>query len=287
MPESPECQILVDAINKEFKGKNVTSVGRLNSSEYCNNIEWLENTRFMEVRRRAKYLIWEFNKLGILPNNFGSRVLYCVNHLAMTGRWEIVTNGSLPPPSSKHRRFYIQFNEKFLIFNDIRKWGRFDVYSYDEFHSNTTLQKRLSSLGPDSLRNEVTLEYLASSLKKKKFTNKEIKPLLLDQEFVSGLGNIYASEVCFLAGISPFKKASQLSLDEVHTLQQSIFPIVDNAYKAGGSSIKNYVHLDGQRGSAQLNYFVYGQKQCKMCNSQIQKAVQNGRSTYHCAKCQS
>ena len=277
-PEPPEVQLVADYINEFYKNKTVTNVAINDRNYFKKKIQLLKDKTLREVKRKGKYLIFEFD---------GDEKIICLNHLAMTGSWIERKFPKIP----LHSRFALSFDRQTIDFVDMRKWGKFLVFKSQDFFDDEKIQKKLSSLGPDSLNNEVTLEYILHFVdkhrsKNDKTFNSEIKPLLLDQNFVSGLGNIYASEVCFLSNINPTKKLSELTIDEFEQLQTAIFPIVEQAYKSGGSSIRDYIHPDGTIGNAQHKHFVYNKRQCLMCKSDIIKIIQDKRSTFYCEKCQ-
>lgn len=278
MPECVEVQLVVDYVNEFYKNKTITKV-EINDRNYLRKkLQLLKDAKLNGVERKAKYLIWDLEN---------TEKFICLNHLAMTGSWIERKLPKIP----LHSRFDFVFNDKTLDFVDTRKWGKFTVFKSEDFFNDEKIQKKLSSLGPDALRNEVTLEYLLDftnkhRLKNDKTYNSEIKPLLLDQEFISGLGNIYASEICFLSSIHPTKKLFELTPENFESLHAAIYPIVERAYKAGGSSIKDYVHPDGSIGGAQNKHFVYSRRQCVVCKGHITKIEQDGRGTYYCEICQ-
>jgi formamidopyrimidine-DNA glycosylase len=276
MPEGPEVQLIVDYLNR-YKNLKVTEISIYDKRYLKKGIQQLHNCTLTSITRKAKYLIWEFQK--------EKERFYCVNHLAMTGSW-IVRNLSKIPMHSRFSFFFsVEQSGAILDFVDTRKWGKFDVYTSEEFWGNEKVQKKLSSLGPDALNESISVDYLVKyfdDLKKPW----EIKPLLMEQNFIAGIGNIYACEICFLADLDPTKEVKDLSLDEIFKLSEAIPAIIKRAYNNGGSTIKDYIKPDGSVGNDQATHFVYGKKVCLTCKSKIAKIAQCGRSTYWCKTCQ-
>ena len=204
--------------------------------------------------------------------------------MALSGTWQIREKRLMP----LHTLFSFIFeaeNPIFLDFIDPRKFGRFNVYSSEEFWEDKKVQKRLGEIGPDVLTEDISTDVWKERLGK--FSSKEIKPTLMEQSLVAGIGNIYASEICYVSGINPFRKIHLLTVNDVEVLATCAKMILKQAYEKGGSSIRNYVKPDGTKGIAQLNHYVYGQHNCRLCNTAISKAPQKGRTTYWCPKCQS
>ena len=106
----------------------------------------------------------------------------------------------------------------------------------------------------------------------------------MNQNFIAGIGNIYASEICFLAGVNPFKKSNNLTANDLQNLSEAISEVIKNAYALGGSTIRTYKDTNGEKG--RTTHMVYGQKVCRLCSSAISKGPQNGRTTHWCSKCQ-
>jgi formamidopyrimidine-DNA glycosylase len=230
------------------------------------------------VDRRAKNIIFTFSKD---PDKF-----YVINHLAMSGGWLF---RKLTEKSPIHTRLTLAFEKEgdsqAIDFVDPRHFGRLEFYTSEEFWSEK-LQTKLSNFGPDALRDTITAEMLNQRIHD--FTEVEprweIKTLLMDQNFIAGIGNIYSSEICFLAGINPFKLAIKLTQDEIKNLEEAIPEIIGAAYELGGTTIRTYKAPDGSRGWAER--MIYGMKYCRLCKSAISKGPQSGRSTFWCSKCQ-
>ena len=180
----------------------------------------------------------------------------------------------------KHNHVELIFENFKIIYNDPRRFGFFQLIK-----NNTDLVKRFSHLGPEPFDKNFNLNYVCNFFKDK---NKDIKSFLLDQKFVSGIGNIYASEILFRSKISPFKLGKDLSGKEFHTILRSVEYILNKAIKKGGSSIKNYKNIDEELGYFQVEFKVYNKEgmACYQCNNLIAKRKQSGRSTFFCKSCQ-
>ena len=169
-----------------------------------------------------------------------------------------------------------------VIYNDPRRFGFFEIVNNLE-----KLKKRFSHLGPEPFQSKFNLEYVSSYLKGKK---KNIKSFLLDQKFVSGIGNIYACEILFKSKIKPDKSARLINKKECKKLIVNSKKILLNAIKLGGSSIKDFRNTLGNMGSFQNNFKVYERENfvCKRfkCKGIIKKKIISNRSTFFCNSCQ-
>ena len=182
----------------------------------------------------------------------------------------------------KHNHVIIQFNKIKFIYNDPRRFGFFKI-----FNNKIELEKKFSHFGPEPFSKSFSVKYIIKYLKNKE---KNIKNFLLDQKFVSGIGNIYASEILFLSKIKPNKKVKFLNKIECIFLIKNIKKILKNAIKKGGSSIRDFKNTDGNIGSFQDNFKVYQREglACKRknCKGKIIKKIITNRSTFFCNFCQ-
>jgi formamidopyrimidine-DNA glycosylase len=174
------------------------------------------------------------------------------------------------------------FNSLKVIYNDPRRFGFFElIETYDD------LKSRLKKLGPEPFDSEFNINYVFKYFKGK---NKSIKNFLLDQKFVSGIGNIYASEILFLSKIDPFKKACLLSIDDCKKIILNSKKVLSKAIKKGGSSIRDFKDASGILGNFQKEFNVYQQEglRCKTrgCRGTIKKKIISNRSTFFCVSCQ-
>jgi formamidopyrimidine-DNA glycosylase len=206
-------------------------------------------------------------------------------HLVYKNRKNLTTNTSFynsPILPKKHNHVEIIFKNLKMVYNDPRRFGFFQILS-----DYKLLKKRFSHLGPEPFHLKFNLKYVLSFLKGKE---KNIKNFLLDQKFISGIGNIYASEILFLSRIDPTKKASFLKKKECKKIINYSKKVLTNAIKKGGSSIRDFKNTSGKKGSFQTNFKVYERKglNCKRfkCKGIIQKKTISNRSTFFCNTCQ-
>ncbi len=166
-------------------------------------------------------------------------------------------------------------NEKILIFNDPRKFGFIDYDLYKIIDS----RKYLTSLGIDALSTSLNGPYLFFKISK---STVKIKQILLNQTIVSGIGNIYASEILFNAKISPLKRGKDIQLYDCDKICKSTKKILKKAINSGGSTLRNFVATDGTLGNFQSNFKVYNREGKKVSGKIVKKIIQYGRSTYFC-----
>jgi formamidopyrimidine-DNA glycosylase len=170
-----------------------------------------------------------------------------------------------------------------VTFNDPRRFGAMDLLDTKTADSH----KLLSVIGPEPLGNSFDSDYLVDALANKA---SPIKSALLDQRIVAGLGNIYVCETLYRAGISPLRKANQLSKPRVSALVPIIRDVLNEAIEAGGSSLKDFRQASGDLGYFQHSFDVYGREgePCRtaQCSSSIKRVVQSGRSSFYCTNCQ-
>jgi formamidopyrimidine-DNA glycosylase len=184
------------------------------------------------------------------------------------------------PNSTTHIIFHFS-DRSVLFFNDMRKFGWIKVIKSDE------LEAKLSSeLGPEPLDKSFTADELAKIIRSKPKWN--IKKILTDQTLISGIGNIYADEALYWAGILPTRIGGEISDDEILKLRDAIIKSLEVGLKYGGSSENTYVRVDGSRGHAQEHSQVYGRegKPCNHCQGKVEKIRLNGRGTHFCTNCQ-
>ena len=205
------------------------------------------------VRRFGKYIVLDFDD-GMLHV-----------HLRMTGK--LLFNGDRTP----YTRAEFTLDEGTLLFDDIRRFGRIRWAT------------ELPTQGPDPL--ELTAAEFAGLLTRRR---RRIKPLLLDQKFLRGLGNIYVDESLFAARLHPATEAAKVTRSQAKQLHAAIVAILEEAIAAGGSSISDYVDGDGQRGSFQHRHQVYGQagEPCPRCSKSIERILLAQRGTHLCTRCQ-
>ena len=286
MPELPEVEIVRRSLNKKIKQKKVKKViirnRNLRFKIPINFESYFKNRKIVKVGRFSKYLIL------YLPNKN-----YCLIHLGMSGTIHIVnkriinqaTNTSFynsPFLPKKHNHVELIFDNFKVIYNDPRRFGFFQLIKND-----LDLKKRFNHLGPEPFNQNFNLTYIDKFFKGK---NKNIKNFLLDQKFVSGIGNIYASEILFLSKINPFKKVRLLTKEECKKIITNSKKILLRAIRKGGSSIRDFKNTSGSKGGFQNEFKVYQKEghKCKSlgCSAIIQKKIISNRSTFFCDSCQ-
>ncbi|MDC3016487.1 bifunctional DNA-formamidopyrimidine glycosylase/DNA-(apurinic or apyrimidinic site) lyase [Candidatus Pelagibacter sp.] len=286
MPELPEVEIIRQSLHKKIKKKSIKKViirnrnlrFKISSDFEC----FLKNKKITKVSRFSKYLIINFKNED-----------YCLIHLGMSGTIHILdkkkplkfTNSSFyhsPFLPKKHNHAEFIFDDLKVIYNDPRRFGFFEIIK-----SHQDLDKRFKTMGPEPFSDKFNLNYVVNYFKKK---NKDIKSFLLDQRFVSGIGNIYASEILFESKINPFKKAKLLNKNECLNIILSSRKILQRAIKKGGSSIRDFKDVSGTQGDFQKEFSVYQQEgaDCKRskCGGVIKKKITSNRSTFFCVSCQ-
>ncbi len=286
MPELPEVEIVKQSLSKKIEQKRIKKViiknRNLRFKIPLKFEKLLEQKKIKKVTRFSKYLILNFN-----DNSF------CLIHLGMSGTIHLInkhiinkfTNTSFynsPELPKKHNHVEIQFNDMSVIYNDPRRFGFF------RFIDNPKeLKKRFNHLGPEPFFLSFNLKYLLNFFINKK---KDIKSFLLDQKFVSGIGNIYASEILFLCKINPKTYAMKLSKSDCKKIIYYSKSVLKKAIEKGGSSIRDFKNTEGKNGSFQKEFKVYQRENqgCsrKNCHGKIKKIFISNRSTFFCNICQ-
>lgn len=235
--------------------------------------EALEGRRVLKVDRRGKYLL-----LGL---DGGSALII---HLGMSGRFQIF-HGEAPVPGAHDHVIMETDRGAVLYYNDPRRFGLMALAESGDPDSHPLLAK----LGPEPFAEEINGAYLAARMKGR---SSSIKAALLDQGVVAGIGNIYASEILFKAGISPMRAAASVSGAGAVRLAAAIKEVLSAAIAAGGSTLRDYRTPDGQPGSFQQNFAVYSRsgEPCSGCDCDpkqtggVKRITQSGRSTFYCAQ---
>lgn len=269
MPELPEVETV-----KVFLENNVVHQKTLSIKIENNKLRYritkdipikLSNSMITKILRRGKYLLFLYS------NEYG--VLF---HLGMTGFFRLEENYNY----RKHDHFIFNYHKKKLIFNDIRKFGFIKIYTRKSIFDCS----HLKNLGPEPLSSEFCSEYFSKNLNR----NTCIKNLLMNQNFVAGLGNIYCSEILFESKIDPLRSVKSLKDKEIERIVKSAKDILSNAIKFGGTTIKNFVVSDEKVGYFKNQLKVYGRDGmiCLKCKNSVSKIKQSGRSTFFCSKCQ-
>ena len=284
MPELPEIEIVKQSLDKNIKFEKIKKVVVRNRSlrfKIPKNFEIvLKNKIINKISRKSKYLILHLEDI------------YCVIHLGMSGTIHLInrknfnknTNTSFYNPPNlplKHNHIEFFLKKYQLIYNDPRRFGFFKIFKKKD------LLDFFKNIGPEPLNNKFNINYISNYFKNKK---KNIKSFLLDQKFVSGIGNIYASEILFYCKINPFKEAKYLTKLDIKKIKYFSKFVLNKAIKKGGSSIRNFRNVSGRNGKYQNEFKVYQRENLNClkeeCFGKIKKKFISKRSTFFCNKCQ-
>ncbi len=269
MPELPEVEVIARGLHRSLAGriiKTVTPVDLTRLSESASSLlPRTQGAQIERVFRRAKVLLIEMTD-----------DLVMAFHLKMTGR---VVHGPQREPDRHDRLFLTLDDGSLLSFSDMRKFGYVRSFTPEEFEKWEFLRK----VGPEPL--ETGPEALAARIAGRKAC---IKGLLLDQSVVAGIGNIYADEALFRAGLHPESRADRISRTRATRLFTELQGVLRQAIAENGSSIRDYVNADGDAGAFQNSFNVYGKKghACTVCGSRLEARKVAGRTSTFCPKCQ-
>ena len=275
MPELPEVQTVIEGIKPKILNKRIVDFNK-----YISKLRYpisqsirkkIKGRLVTAIHRRAKYIIID------LENNQS-----IVIHLGMSGR--IILLESRASQLSKHTYFIIKFSNKIqLIYIDPRRFGLIKVIP-----SNSLFKSKIfSHLGIEPLGKEFNGRHLKKICENKKSS---IKSIIMNQKYVVGVGNIYASESLFLAKVNPLKISCLLSIQECNFIVESVKKVLNKSIKQGGSSINDYAMVSGKLGNYQNKLEVYGREgsicRKRTCQSEILRIVIAQRSTFYCPVCQ-
>lgn len=274
MPELPEVQTIVTDLNKILLGFKITDVKVLSTFKIQPEPEEftaeVKGKKIAGVQRVAKNIILE------MENN-----KYLLVHLAMTGQLRLSKTAE-SQNSSERVCFTLEKGGKkiYLKYNDVRMFGKVALLATEEY------RKLKEKYGPDPLDKTLTAENFLNRLKSRK-TN--IKNALLDQSIVAGVGNIYATDALFMAGIHPETSTKDLSDKDSHKLLESLREILEESIGHRGSTLKDEMYVDilGKKGTHQDYFRIYGKQICPVCGGKIEYKKISGRGTYICNVCQS
>jgi formamidopyrimidine-DNA glycosylase len=276
MPELPEVETVRAGLAAALEGRRLMRVG-INRADLRKPfppdfVQRLANRRILRVRRRAKYLLLDLE---------GGETL--IMHMGMSGRFTVYGhNAASGAGLEKHDHVVFDTEDGTrVVFTDHRRFGLMTVAPTADVERDPLF----AGIGPEPLDEDFTPAVLSAALKGKKTP---IKAALLDQHIVAGLGNIYVCEALFRAGISPKRLALSVSGARAERLVPAIKSVLRDALAAGGSSLRDYAHADGELGYFQHHFSVYDRegKPCPRCGTTIRRVAQSGRSTFFCPKCQ-
>ena len=267
MPELPEVETVMKSVRKYLINNSFTSI-HINWPKTLYNFsvsdfnDQVKNRVIINIYRRAKYIIIEFNNLILAV------------HLRMTGK--LYVSNSIDK-DKKHISLYLKFSNKYLIFEDTRKFGRF--YLYDDL---SCLNQKL---GIEPLSNNFSNNWILDNMK---FKRRQIKPLLLDQSFICGIGNIYADEALWYAKIHPLTISNKISYNKLINLRKGIIKVLRNSIEKGGTTIRDFTYDFSYAGNYALELNVFNKQGdfCPRCKVIIIKQKLAQRGTHYCPNCQ-
>ena len=288
MPELPEVEVvkrslernILNLIIKKVKIKDANLRYKVDKTRLLKLI----GKKITKIERRSKFLIFEIGK-----------TFQMLVHLGMTGKFFFVDKKKIKFKTSfyynlnnkkdfKHDRviFFFQNNQK-LIYNDIRKFGFIKFYNLRNYNKIS----HLKNLGPEPLGKNFNTNYFKKYIFNR---NRNIKNILMDQNCVSGLGNIYVNEILFLSKVKPTRKVKSLKKKEINNIIKNSKNILAKSINYGGSSIKDFSSENGKKGSFQQFFKVYGREGEKCsnvdCITNIKRIVVSNRATFFCKNCQ-
>ncbi len=271
MPELPEVEVTMRGIRPALEHAVITDVwtdGKKLREPIPEEIDRLIDAKVEGLSRRAKYIL--------LRTSNGTLVI----HLGMSGHLSVLAS---PGPRVKHDHFEMDLDSGTVIrLNDVRRFG---LVGYVPTGEDPLASKWLRDLGPEPLGPDFTPEGLHAALSKR---HGSVKQAIMDQQVVVGVGNIYASEVLFLSGVRPDRRACDVTLEECGSLCENIRKTLRAAIAKGGTTIRTFQGADGRMGYFVQDLNVYGHKgeHCPRCGTPIEEMTLGQRSTYFCPRCQ-
>jgi formamidopyrimidine-DNA glycosylase len=262
VPELPEVETIVRGLAPRLLHRRIESIELTQPRVLIGDVARAAGHTIAGVRRRGKFIVMDLRRNG--------RAAHLVVHLGMTGQLRL---DGKPGPHT-HALFQLDRNLT-LLYNDARQFGRLQF--------SEAAPARLEKLGPDPFDLEE-----ADFVRRFRERSAMAKSLLLDQRFLSGMGNIYADEALFRARIHPRAVSSRLRPERVAGLYRAVIDVLSESIEHGGSSVSNYVGSDGRRGSFQLRHRVYRRTglPCPVCEALIRRIVVASRGTHFCPRCQ-
>lgn len=274
MPELPEVETVARGLSPALVGRRIAQLqvrrADLRRPLPARFAERLMGQTVRAVRRRAKYILIDLANGETL-----------IIHLGMSGRIAIQGRGRNAPPDKHDHVVFTTDDGTDIVFNDPRRFGLMDLARTDALADHALF----AHLGPEPFDETVTGAWLYAQLRRR---SGPIKTVIMDQELLVGVGNIYASEALYLARIGPRRAANRVTKAEAARLMAAIVQVLNEAIASGGSSLRNYRRTDGDLGYFQHHWRVYGRagEPCADGAGQVKKITQAGRATYYCPHCQ-
>jgi formamidopyrimidine-DNA glycosylase len=279
MPELPEVETIANGVHARVQGQRITGVWTSGKPQTFKSpeaeiAEALTGSIIDSVRRVGKTIVMTVKGKG---KKAAAAPIEFLIHLGMTGRL-LVSQAEVPLPPHTHAVLTLG-DQREIRFVDPRRFGRLSI------HSGKSAEPTAAYTGPGREPLTISLEDFIALFRGRKTP---IKAALLNQSLLHGVGNIYADEALFRAGIRPRRQAARITRDELTRLRKALIEVLRHAIKLGGSSVSDYVDADGVRGFFQLQHKVYMRtgEPCLVCGTPIQKITIGGRSTHFCSACQ-
>lgn len=277
MPELPEVETIKNQLLKEIRGKKIKTAEirlpkMIRGASVKEFKKIVEGVTIKNIDRRAKLLIID------LSNDYS-----LVIHLKLTGQIIYEKRRSTKFEIGNYAHIIYHFTDgSMLIHNDMRQFGYVKLIKTEDLEKLFEKEK----FGPEPLEKGFTLEKFKELLSKK--PRQKIKPLLMDQKFLAGVGNVYIQEACWCAKILPTRIVKSLREKEMEALFNCLIAILKEAIKQKGSSVDTYVDISGQAGGYEAKLKVYGREnqKCSRCAGEIKRMTLAGRGTYYCPDCQ-
>jgi len=289
MPELPEVETTVRGLRKKVLNRTFldlwTDVPKIikKPKSFKEFKKTIKNKKIIKVWRRAKNIIID------LSQGYSLLIHQKLTGHLLFGKWEFknkkwipVAKGPLNDPFNRfiHLIFFLD-NKKMLALSDLRKFAKIELWNTKELLNSSEFKK----IGPEPLEKSFSFKKFKERLKNKKG---RIKQILMNQEVIAGIGNIYSDEALWKAKIYPLKKVSELKEKELKMLYRTIKDVLKKGIKLGGESISDYRNIEGRKGNFERERSVYRRegKKCPRCSAKIKKIKIGNRSSYFCPKCQ-
>lgn len=275
MPELPEVEVIRRGLLPYIKGKEITEV-RFSGKKLRTDVpidilqKKLPGALIKDIRRKAKYLLFILDSDDLL-----------IIHLGMTGKLGVCKQG-LTPATHDHL-FFLLADGTELRYNDTRRFGSVHFIKCKQRAVEEELFFRTT--GPEPFDPIITPAYFR---KLAKGSSQAVKTFIMNGKNIAGVGNIYANESLFAAGVYPQLQAKKVTLGQWQKIIQHIRIVLREAIACGGSTISDFVNAGGEQGYFQMNFRVYGRagKPCRVCGKPLKKTAITGRASYHCPNCQ-
>lgn len=230
-------------------------------------------SEIMDIKRRSKYLVFEL---------MNDHIHYIIGHLGMSGAYFVVSKIEDIGIINYEKHWHVDFelaSGRHLIYSDIRRFGEL------RYAAELSDAPQLRAIAPEPFEQSAESHYL-TKLAEKRWQNKSIKEVIMNHSVISGCGNIYACEALHLARIHPARKVESLTKIEKKELFKQVVAVLNEGIRFGGSSISSYRNVEGESGSMQTRFKIYGRKTCGSCGGPVSHEVIAARNTHYCENCQ-